>query len=398
MKRVFDSISSWLLQVGLAFRATWQAVLSDIGALIFFIGLPLLYPIVYTLIYNPEVVTRIPVAVIDDSRTQASRDLVRMTEAAPAVEIYDYAPNMADAKRMMAEHKIYAIMHIPADYAKKIGTGEQTTVTLVCDMSLLLRYRALLSAMTSLQLELAQQITAAKVAMLGMDSSGSISGLPINNESHFLGDTQSGFASFIIPGIVVLILQQSMVLGIVLLGSTSTERRRRNRGIDPRNPSRSASATTLGQALCYIVFYLPTTIYILHYVPEIFHLPHYGSALDYLLFIFPMLVASAFFGQALVGLAREREDTFMIVVFTSVVMLFLSGLTWPRYAMPAVWKFIGDLVPATLGVEGFIRINSNAATLAENAGNFIGLWILTALYFIIAWLVQRHITRKYHST
>ncbi len=84
--------------------------------------------------------------------------------------------------------------------------------------------------------------------------------------------------------------------------------------------------------------------------------------------------------------------------FTSVVMLFLSGLTWPRYAMPAVWKFIGDLVPATLGVEGFIRINSNAATLAENAGNFIGLWILTALYFIIAWLVQRHITRKYHST
>lgn len=291
MKRVLDSISSWFLQVGLAFRATWQAVLHDVGALIFFIALPLFYPIVYTLIYNPEVVTRIPVAVIDDSRTQASRDLVRMAEAAPSVDIYDYAPNMADAKRMMAEHKVYAIMHIPSDYAKKIARGEQTTVTLVCDMSLLLRYRALLSTMTSLQIDLAQQITATKVSLLGMDSAGNLSGLPINNESHFLGDTQSGFASFIIPGIVVLILQQSMVLGIVLLGSTSTERRRRNRGVDPRDPTRSASASTLGKALCFITFYLPTTIYILHFVPEMFHLPHYGSAADYLLFIFPMLVA-----------------------------------------------------------------------------------------------------------
>lgn len=395
MKRVFDNILSWLVDVGVSFCSTWKEVLHDAGALIFFVALPLFYPVVYTLIYNPEVVTHIPVAVVDDSRTQASRDFVRMAEAAPSVDIYDYVPNVSDAKKLMAEHKVYAILHIPSDYGKKINTGEQTTITLMCDMSLLLRYRALLSTMTSLQLELAQKITAAKVSMMGMDSAGNLTGLPIQSESHFLGDTQSGFASFIIPGIVVLILQQSMVLGIVLLGSTSTERRRRNRGEDPRNPAKSPSAITLGKALCFITFYLPTTVYILHYVPEIFNLPHYGSAIDYLLFIFPMLVASAFFGQALTGFAKEREDTFLIVVFTSVVMLFLSGLTWPRYAMPEIWKIAGDLVPATLGLEGFVRINSNAATLGENASNYLGLWALALGYFLVAWLVERHIIHKY---
>lgn len=397
MRGFFRCISSWFAEVGLAFRATWLEVVHDAGAMLFFIVLPLFYPVVYTLIYNPEVVTDIPVAVIDDCRTQASRDLVQMADAAPAVDIYDYVPNMADARRLMAERKVYAILHIPRDYGKKINTGEQTTVTLVCDMSLLLRYRALLTATTALQLRLAQDITAAKVSLMGMDSAGNISGLPIESDSHFLGDTQSGFASFIIPGIVVLILQQSMVLGIVLLGATSIERRRRNRGIDPRLPVASASAATLGKALCFISFYLPATIYVLHYIPVIFDLPHYGSAVDYLLFIFPMLVATAFFGQALVGLVKERDDTFLIVVFTSVVMLFLSGLTWPRYAMPVFWKLVGDLVPATLGVEGFVRINSNGATLAENADNYIGLWLLSLGYFIVASLVQWHLSRKYRN-
>lgn len=381
----------------MAFRTTWYDVVHDVGAMIFFILLPLFYPVVYTLIYNPEVVREIPVAVIDDCRTEASRQFVRMADAAPEIDVYDYVPNMADAKRLMAEHKVYAIMHIPHDYGKSINTGRQTTVTLVCDMSLLLRYRALLSATTALQLKLAQDITAAKVSMMGIDSAGNISGLPIDSDSHFLGDTQSGFASFIIPGIVVLILQQSMVLGIVLLGATATERRRRNRGRDPRYEGISSGASVLGKALCFITFYLPATIYVLHFVPEMFDLPHYGSAVDYLLFIFPMLVAAAFFGQALTGLARERDDTFLIVVFSSVVMLFLSGLTWPRYAMPEIWKIIGDFVPATLGVEGFVRINSNAATLAENAGNYIGLWALAAGYLAIAVLVERHIRRKYSN-
>ncbi len=397
MKRIFSGISLWFMQMAVAFRNMWATVLHDTGALIFFVLLPVVYPVVYTLIYNPEDVRDVPVAVIDESHTAASRELARMVDATPAANVYDYVPNMSDAKRLMAERKVYAIMHIPADYSKKIGRGEQTTVTLACDMSLLLRYRALLLAMTQIQLRLAQDITGAKIDMMGIDAAGNTAGLPINNESHFLGDTHSGFASFVMPGIVVLILQQSMVLGIVVLGASSRERRRRNGGYDPREPATPASASVLGKALCFITFYLPATIYVLHYIPEIFSLPHNGSALDYLLFIFPMLVATAFFGQALVGLVKEREDTFLVVVFTSVVILFLSGLTWPRYAMPEIWRIAGDLVPATLGLEGFVRINSNGATLADNASDFIGLWALATGYYALAVGVEYYLMRKYRA-
>ncbi|MCM1223026.1 MAG: ABC transporter permease [Lachnospiraceae bacterium] len=366
----------------------------DIGLMIFFVMLPLAYPIVYTLIYNPEVVTDVSVVVVDDSRTQASRQLVRQASATPAFGLYGYAANMSDAKEIWANHDAYAILRIPADFGKNIGKGEQARATLYCDMSLLLRYRALLSAMTDLQIALASDMTSEKIGKLGAESIGA-GEMPVESNSHFLGDTQQGFASFVIPGIIVLILQQSMILGVGLLGATSRERRRANGGIDPMAvPGAGPASTAIGKALAYVVFYIPLTIYVLHFIPWMFSLPHIGAAPDYLLFIFPMLLATAFLGQAVVPILKEREYVFLAIVFTSVIFLFLSGLTWPRYAMSEFWRAVGSLVPATWGVEGFIRINSNGATLGENGHPYLMMWILAAAYFLLAIVVGKLMSRS----
>ena len=197
------------------------------------------------------------------------------------------------------------------------------------------------------------------------------------------------------PGIVILILQQSMLLGIGMLGGTSAERRRRNNGFDPRQiHGVGVTATVWGKSLAYLVIYIPQIIYVLRIIPAMFNLPHYGSATDYFLFIVPMLLATAFLGQTLNAVIRDRESPFIIIVFTSVWFLFLSGLTWPRYAMSPLWTWIGNLVPATWGVEGFIRINSNAATLAESARPYTALWILTAAYCVTAYMVTRHLVKS----
>jgi len=90
---------------------------------------------------------------------------------------------------------------------------------------------------------------------------------------------------------------------------------------------------------------------------------------------------------------KQRDSAFIIIVFTSVVFLFLSGLTWPRYAMSPLWTWIGNCVPAVWGVEGFIRINSNAATLPEVARDYTALWLLTAAYMLTA-LLATSLLRK----
>ncbi len=387
-------IYSCFTDMSAVFAAELRRIFHDSGVLLFFVALPLLYPVVYTLIYNKEIVRELPVAVVDNSRTAMSRELVRKASASPSVRIYDYCTDMEEARRLMAERKVFGIMEIPSDYSRDIGNGSTTVVMFYCDMSLLMRYRSFAAALSDLQLELATDINGERIRSLGAESylTGG-SPLPVNSESYFLGDSEQGFASFVIPGIVVLILHQSMLMGICMLAGTSRERRLRNGGVDPMSvDSASAFATVWGRALCYLFFYMAFTVYNLHIVPVMFDLPHYGRPADYFLFITPMLLAVAFMGQALAPLMRERESPFVFIVVTSVVFLFLSGLTWPRYAMGDFWRMISDCIPATWGIGGFVRINSNGASLADNSTAYLWLWGLTALYMVAALLVS-HFSR-----
>ncbi len=391
---IFTRIGGWLRDAALVMAREFRNIWHDEGAILFFFVLPLFYPIIYTLIYNPEVVRQIPVAVVDDSRTSESRHLVEMASASPAIKIYDYCPDMGEARHLMASGDVFGIMYIPRRYATDIGNGVKTNVEFYCDMSLLLRYRTLVAALTDLQIELAGEMGEEHLADAGLESF--VTGesiLPVQSNSIMLGDVEQGFASFAIPGIVVLILQQSMLLGIALLGGSMRERRRRNGGIDPLGVDGvSAAATVWGKAMCYVSIYLATSIYCLHFVPEFFKLPHSGSPVDYMLFIIPELLAAAFLGQALVMIIRERESCFLILVISSVLFLFLSGLTWPRYAMPDFWLWFGDIVPSTWAVQGYVQINSNNATLAEVSRPYTMLWILAAVYMVAAIIVTRFIT------
>ena len=354
MKGVLNDIKEWFLETAKVFRREFGMVFRDAGVMLFFFALPLAYPIVYAAIYNPEVTREMPVAVVDNSRTAESREFVRHADATQAIKICGYASDLAQARRWWEEKKCFAVIEIPKDFSQKIGRGEQGVVQFYSDVSLLLRYRTFLESITELQMATDTQLRERALNTLGVAQAGEGSG--IQTEAYFLGDPQQGFASFILPGIVVLILQQSLILGVTMLGGTSNDRRRRNGGTDPLAITASPSATIIGKTLCYVTLYLPLTIYILHYIPLIFAFPHIGEIQDYFLFMLPMLISSALLGLTLQFMVSERESAFIVVVFTSVAFLFLSGLTWPRYAMQPLWKMLGDIIPATWGIEGFIRI------------------------------------------
>lgn len=435
LKGAFLDIKEWLLETARIFRHEFSVVFHDVGVLIFFFALPLAYPIVYSLIYNPEVTRDMPVAVVDHDRTALSREFIRHADATPAMKICGYAANMEEARSWMAEKKCFAIFEIPEGYSRELGRGDQPAIQFYAEMSLLLRYRTFTSSLADLQIATGAQYRQIFMDELGVSDSSSTS--TISAVGFALGDTQQGFASFIIPGIVVLILQQSMVLGVVLLGGSRQEQRRRLRGYLPPAPTGAisqslqaseASSTTssagvntsssaksvdirkklkaptgddlspsaqiIGRALCYTVLYLPIIIYILHYVLRFFNYPHIGNFAQEMLFIFPLLFASAMFGQTLNIMASERESSFIIVVFTSLAFLFLSGLTWPLYAMPPFLRCISALIPATWGLEGFVRMNSNGAAMHFVARPWFWLWGLTAFYTLTAYLVARFQTRR----
>lgn len=387
---------SWFRSVYLVCRREFRLVFTDAGVMLFFLFLPTVYPVIYTLIYNPEVVRETPVAVVDNARTASSRALARSIDALPSAQVIGYASSLSEARSWVDSHRCYAVVEIPRDYDRRIGRSEQAVVSFYCDASLLLRYRALLLDMTQLQLAFDSSIRQQVVDIIGapayaaMDSSSAVGANAL-----FIGDPSQGFASFVMPGILMLILQQSLILGITMLAGGRAERRRANGGIDPLGVSAPPVATLTGRLLCYLLIYLPLVLYDVVWIPSMFSLPDSGSLVDYLLFIFPLLVASSLLGMTLEVFVTERETSMLVIVFTSVVFLFLSGLTWPLYSFSGLWKSLAAVIPATWGIQGFVRLLSDGASLHAVAPFYTYLWLLAALYAFTAWLLAR-LRRRFH--
>ena len=396
MKRMnMNAVGRWICDMLAVCKREFALVFRDMGVVLFFLLLPTVYPILYALIYNPEYVREVPVVVVDDCRSDMSREYARRLDASQYVQIVGYAANMQEARKCMAEKECYAIVNFPEDFSRCIGRGEQAHVSIYSDMSLLLRYKGILMAATDVQAAMGADVRAEVIQQAAASGTAGIGMIPtIDSASVAMGNTAMGLASALLPGILVLILQQSLILGVCMLAAGSRERARLNGGIDPKEIRTGDVRQMLGKTLCYLVIYIIPLIYILKYVPMIFSYPQNGHSLDMIAFMVPFLLSSIFMGMMIQVFIREREAVFPLFVFTSVLFLFLSGLSWPRFAMSGLWYLIGSCFPSTLAMNGYIAMKSNGALLHQVSHPYAMLWLLTAVYFLLALAVRKFIDKK----
>ena len=363
-------------------------MLHDQGLILFITFLPLVYPVIYSLIYNPELVKDVPMVVVDHDRTPLSRELVRNIDACDEAWVRGYAADLSEARRAMDSHKCFAILEIPEGFERKVGRTETAPAVMYCDMTLLLRYRGFLVATTEVMQAMGSELMAEDINRIAPLAATVATGdlLPIDNIS--MGNIRNGFDSFIMPGVLILILHQCIVLALGMAGGARREKTSLI-GYDPHNNSRFVSATMLGQSLCYFTLLILPSIYMIHYVPLMFRFPMAGNLLEELAFLLPMAIACFGIGFVFQGFVTERESVFVSWVVTSLILLLLSGLIWPRYDMYGVWKALSDMCPSTWAVEGFIKMNSNGADLSQVRHEYIMLWLNAAGWMAVAYCVQR---------
>ena len=365
----------------------------DQGMLIFFILVPLAYPLIYAFIYTEEVAREVPVALVDDARGSLSREFARKVDATADVRIACLSPGMEDAKEQMRQGAVHGIIRIPAEFAGDLAAGRQAHVSIYCDMGCLLYYKNLLSACTHVSLDMNKDI---KVSRAGNTTvrQDEVTAYPFEYEDVALFNPQNGFASFLIPAVLVLILQQTLLLGIGLSAGTAREHNRFRDLVPARNRHYEGTLRiVMGKALCYFMLYAVVSVYVLCAVPRMFRLVQVADPATLILFMLPYLAACIFFSMTASAAVRNRETCMILFVFTSLPLLFISGVSWPGASIPAFWKYVSWLFPSTFGINGFIRINTMGATLPEVAVEYRALWLQAGIYFLTACLVYRHQAR-----
>lgn len=366
------------------FRTTFR----DQGVLIFFVLVPLVYPLIYSFIYTNETIREVPTVVVDNSRSSLSREYLRKVDASPETSIVAHCADMEEAKLMLKDRKAYGIIYIPAHFSDDIARGKQTQVSIFCDMSGLLYYKALLTANTNVSLAMNADI---KMKRAGNTTArqDEITVYPIEYEDVAIFNPTNGFAAFLIPAVLILIIQQTLLLGIGLSAGTAREQNRFKDLVPINRHYNGTLRIVMGKGLSYFMVYSLVAVYILCVVPRLFSLNQIAIPGVLTLFALPYLAACIFFAMTASIAIRNRETCMLLFVFTSVPLLFLSGISWPGAAMPEFWRYFSYIFPSTFGINGYVRINSMGATLNEVSFEYQALWIQTGIYFLTTCLVYR---------
>lgn len=370
-------------------REEMKQVFKDEGVLIFFIIVPLVYPLLYSWIYNNEVVHDVPVVVVDDSHSGLSRQLVRQLDASADVKVLCYAADMDEAKSLVSRQLAKGVYYIPSDFAKRLNRMEQATLSVYADMSLMLTYKAIYQTAVNVTQNMGtefQKMVAGKYTV----REEQIQARPLDFQDVPIFNPQGGYGTFVLPAVLMLILQQTLVLGIGLAAGTARENSPTG-DLVPMHPAYSGIYRIVcGKALCYTMIYAVMGAYLSVIVPRIFSFVTMAKGVDLLLLMMPYVLACVFFGMTVSCLVRYRENVMLLVVFLSLPLLFLTGISWPQSAMPGVWQGVSWLFPSTFGGRAYVRMNTMGASLNDVLPELRYLWIQAAAYFGMACLVYGH--------
>lgn len=381
MKTILNIAQIWYNELRGIFR--------DKGILIFILFVPLFYPLLYSYVYTNEVVRDVPVAVVNDCDNSLTRDMLRKIDASPDVEIIANCNDMDEALQLVKKQKAYGVIRIPESFSRDLSLGDQTHLGVYCDMSSMLYYKAILLTATNVSLEFNKDIKVNHHLAGTSERQDEVTKMPIEYDYVALYNPQSGFAAFLIPPVLMLIIQQTLFLGIGMSMGNSRERYRGS--VIPFNRwYKNPVNIVAGKGLPYFFLYLLLAVYMFIVVTNIFGLPRLGDYMTFLAFIIPYILSCIFMGMLMSAFVYRREDCIMLFVFMSVPMLFLSGLSYPRPSMPAFWKYVSYIFPSTFGMNGYVRISGMGASLQDIKPEFCALWIQTGVYFVAACLYYRH--------
>ena len=386
---IFHKILRWLDDLAYVWRFELRQVLRDEGVLLFCIVVPIVYPLLYSWVYNNENIHEVPVAVVDQSHSQLSRQFIRMCDASPDVHVAYYAVDLDDAQSLVSRQIVKGVYLIPEDFATRVNRLEQATVSVYCDMALMLTYKAIYQTAMAVSQKMGAGIQT-KLAGKYTKREEIINASPLDVEEVAMFNPQAGYGTAILPAVLILIIQQTLALGIGLAAGTARERNRYG-DLVPIHPSYGGVGRIVsGKALCYLMVYAVMSTYLVLVVPKFFSFIHIAAWQDLLLMMIPYVLACVFFGLTVSCLVRYRENVILLMVFVSLPLLFLTGVSWPQSSIPGYLQGVSWLFPSTFGVRAYLRLNTMGATLGDITLEMRCLWIQVAAYLGTACLVYGH--------
>lgn len=363
------------------FLEALRSVFQDKAAVAALFLAVIIYSFYYPVAYQHQVATRMPTIAVDLDRSPMSRLLLRKIAAVPALQLAGHADSMDQARQLVERGVADGIVLIDNHFQRDIQRGQQGRLAFYGAGAYLGRSSTVLTGLADAVSGFSREVVVHQARV-----EGPVASIPLTLVQRPLYNTREGYASTVVAGVSVLIVQQTLLLTIVLLAATRREQLGRR--------LKAPMMPLCGGMTAFWVFGMLNLLYYAGFVFWFQDFPRGGNLPG-------LLLGGAFFVAAVVGLGalvgsffRVREHAIHGVLLTAMPMYFLSGLSWPQALMPEWLQWLAKLVPTTAGINLVIKMNEMGAHLSEAWAEILNLAILSVAYALLTIWRYRVVPRE----
>ena len=349
------------------FVASVKMFVRNRTALFFSLFLPLVIMLIFGVL-NFEGSTTISLGVVDDAGTDASAAFIDALGEYDYLEI-DEGTRDGELAALEAGDRGFVLV-IPTGFAAELGV----------DTGLVAYASTSDPSQAQVAQGLLQQAVGGAIATAagGPVAPGDGVGAPLTFES--VESRDLGYIDFLVPGIVGMTVMQlglfGVAFGFVQLKRTGALRRL---FATPTSPAYFLSAQVASRLVLGYV-----QVAILIGIGILFGLQMFGSWLVLAVITGLALLIFLAVGFAVAGWAKNEDQAAPVANLISLPMLFLSGVFFPRDAMPEFLRSITQFMPLTYVNEALRGVVNDGAGLGDLGPQLLGMGVWAVITFLIA--------------
>jgi ABC-2 type transport system permease protein len=329
--------------------------------------MPVVQLIMFGYALNMEI-QRVDMAVVDFSRSTASRNLFEKFEGSRFFCPFYYDGGVTELEGLFKSRAARVAMIVPADFERQMLQGSQVGLQLLVDASD--ANAATLIKNYCNQVLLAYNESRRVSPPLPFDVRGSIL---------FNPDLKSSY--FFVPGIIAMIL----VMISALLTSIAIAREKETGTMEqilvsPVLPHE----IVLGKVLPYIVLAFADAAVILLIGLVVFKVPFVGSAVLLVALTTLYIITALSLGLLISTRVRTQQVAMMLALSATLLpTILLSGLVFPIASMPELLQYVTYLVPARYYLLIVRGILLKGSVLGQLAGPTLSLAAMSLVLLVV---------------
>ncbi len=350
---------------------------------------PLLYAFFYGSIYSYKEEENIRLAVVDDDHSSLSRLMTQQIGNAQVASVF-LVPTIEDAKEAMYKGNAQGFVYIEKGLEEEAKSLKQAHVVVALNASRFLPAGDLLGSLNQICLTLGAGVRLQYLQKLsGMTTEISQREvMPVHLDYRPLFNDTSSYGAFILPGLLALILQQTLLFG--LSGSVAGERKNKTVGEWLQKSSNNLSMALWGKGFFYLFLFSCYSFFFITVNYAVLGLPMRGNGFElgvvFILFFATLIPMGQFIGSFF----KSPLLAIQMMAFSTYPFFLLSGYSFPLQNIPHVLQWISMLLPITHFLKIYQSIVQSGATIFQNENSFFALIGLFFLYTLLAlWRIKK---------